>query len=183
MAKSKASAKRHAQAVFQIAQERNELDEWQEYLALMKTRLEEPTILAFLKNSKIPFGEKTKLLQQLFPELNPLAMNFCQLLVAKNRLYLIEDVLTEYQHLVDEYQGRVRVRLISAVPLDKDEEQRIQAKLSETLDKEVVLNIEINPQIIGGIIFRIEDKLIDGSVHTRLETLRRNLTQTGMEVR
>jgi F-type H+-transporting ATPase subunit delta len=183
MAKSRASVKRHAQAVFQLAQERSELEKWQSDLALMKIRLGDPLILAFLQNPKTPSEEEVKLLNQLLPELSPLSMNFCQLLVAKNRLSLLEDIATEYQHLVDEYQGRVRIRVITAVPLDEAEEQRIQAKLTEALGKEVVLTTEINPKIIGGIIFRIEDKLIDGSVRTRLEMLRRDLIQAGMEVR
>ena len=77
--------------------------------------------------------------------------------------------------MVDEYRGRQRVEVTSAVPLDAGEVERISRFVSELIQKEVVVSTEVDEAILGGVIIQIGDQLLDGSVRSRLEGLRRQV--------
>ena len=80
-----------------------------------------------------------------------------------------------YEALLDELRGRVRVQATSAVAVDRGRRDRLQELLKGALDREVVLSVREDPAIIGGLIVRIGDRVIDGSTSTRLESLGRRL--------
>ena len=176
---ARVSAKRHAQAVFQIALEREELEQWLVDLEIIADRLKDPQLIALLENPKLHFSEKKNFLDTILAGINPLAMNLAYFLLTKNRLGILSDLVIEYQHLLDAYQGREQAEVITAIPLEGEEIERLRERLSEAISKEVVLNIKVDPDIIGGIVARIGDKLIDGSVRTKLEEMRKGLTQAG----
>ena len=180
---AKVSAKRHAQAVFQIALDRNELEQWLSDLEIIADRLKDPQLIALLQNPKLHFNEKRRLLDTILAGINPLAMNLAYFLVAKNRLGILDDLVTEYRRLLDTYRGREQVEVITAIPLEGEEIERLKQRLAETIGKEVVLTTRVDPDIIGGMVTRVGDKLIDGSVHTKLQELRKSLIEAGKEVR
>jgi len=170
-----ASARRHAQAVFQIALERGELEGWRADLRRISAIMTEPRFSLFLETPKIPFTEKAKLLSERLEGVSDLAMNFAYLLVAKGRTRIVEDIAREYERLVDAHYGIEHAEVTTAVPIDDLERERLARRLSEVVGKEVVLTIKVDPQITGGLIARIGDKLIDGSVMERLAALRKSL--------
>ena len=171
------SSKRHAQAVFQIALERNELERWQSDLRIIGERLQAPQLVGLLENPKVPFGEKRRIVQTVCAEISPLAMNLVLLLVARNRLGILDELIAEYGHLVDAHQGREHAEVTTAVSLEEREKQMIETKLSEVLQKEVVVSTRVDPEIVGGMVVRIGDQLIDGSIHARLQSLKRSLIE------
>ncbi|TET87046.1 MAG: ATP synthase F1 subunit delta, partial [Dehalococcoidia bacterium] len=107
------SAKRHAQAVFQIALEKEEMGKWQADLEVIAYALRNPGLVALLENPKLHFSEKEKVLQNILTGISPIAMNLVYFLVAKNRLRIVEDLVAEYQRLVNAYYGRETAEVVT----------------------------------------------------------------------
>lgn len=169
------SARRHAQAVFQIALETGQLDRWQSDLEAMAGVLQDAEVVAFLENPRISHERKTELLRVALRGVAPAALNLARLLAAKNRLRMVPNLTTEYRRLVHIQKGIVQVDVVAAVPLTEPEKERIGRGVAAITGKTVMLDLKIDPEIIGGLVVRMEDKLMDGSVRTRLRDLRRSL--------
>jgi len=170
-----ASARRHAQAVFQIALEREELDLWRGDLERISEAMKDPLFYAFLESPKIHFDEKARILSQRLEGINPLAMNLVYLLVARRRLGIARDIAAEYQRLVDEHRGIAHAEVATAVPVDEEVKDKLVDKLGALVGKEIVLNTKVDPALIGGLVARVGDKLIDGSIKSRLLHLRQSM--------
>ena len=172
------AARRHAQAVFEIALERNELDRWRSDIETIAEALKEPLLVAFLESPKIHSEAKASVLAERLQGVAPLAVNLALLLVERRRLGIIDDLLSEYGRLVDAHRGVVHARVATAVRLDDKDRKEVAHKLGDALEKEIVLEAEVDPAIIGGLTIRVGDKLIDGSTRSRLEALKRSLVET-----
>ena len=169
------AAKRYAQAAFDIARERDELDRWVEDLRAIVALAAQPGVTEVLASSRVPFEGKERLLRSGLADVSPLALNLARLLVQKGRIALAEQVRDEYQRLLDEHRGRAQALVLTAVSLSKDEEQAVAQRLRELTGKEIVLEGRVDPEILGGLVARVGDRLIDGSTRTRLLELRRQL--------
>lgn len=172
------SAKRHAQAVFQIALENDTVEQWRSELAELVATLSDPRLVAVLENPKVRLADKTELIANSLPGLSELALNFAYLLVARQRLGLLEDVLREYERMADSYEGKEHARVTTAIPLDDEDKGRLSERLADFTGKHVVLATDVDPHIIGGFVARIGDRLIDGSTRAKLEALRKRLVET-----
>lgn len=170
-----ASARRHAQAAFQIALERGELDLWRGDLERITAAIKDPQLYPLLENPKMPFSEKARILNLCLEGVTPLAMNLAYLLVTRRRLGIVEDIVGEYQRLVDEHRGIAHAEVATAVPVDEELKDRLVHRLGAMLDREVVLSTRVDPSLIGGLVARVGDKLIDGSTKSRLLSLRESL--------
>lgn len=169
------SAKRHAQAIFEIALEKGDLDRWRSDLSIIADTLKEPQLIAILQSPKLSIGEKVNLLKQLLPDISPLAMNLIRLLVARNRLKLVDDIVAEYERRVDSHYGVEHAEVATAIPLSSEEQEAVKEKLTALSGKKIVLSSRVDPNLLGGVVARIGDKIIDGSIRTRLEALRKSL--------
>ncbi len=174
---ARAAARRHAQAAFQIALERKELEVWRGDLERLFEVVREPLLLAFLESPRIHFDEKTRILRQGLEGLNPLVINLALLLVSRGRLGLLADIVLEYGRLVDEHRGIAHAEVASAVPLEPEEKDKLVRRLGELVGREIVLTTTVDPSIIGGLMARVGDKLIDGSIRSRFLALRESLTR------
>lgn len=169
------SAKRHAQAVFRIAQERGELEAWPAELKRLAQGVEKPGLRMLLEDPRLSLKQKMGLLEEELKVVNPLVLNLASLLVSRGRLGLAQGIAEEYGRLLLAHQGIEPVEVVSAVPLDEVEKERIAQKLSAILGKRVLVKPRVDPGIIGGLIARTEEVLINGSTRARLEALRKNL--------
>ncbi len=172
-----ASAKRYAQAVFQLAREKNEVEKWRSELIVIATTLSDPQLRAILEDPKFHLSDKEKLVRQCLPDIGQLVLNFTYLLVAKERLGILEQIVAEYEHMADSYEGLEHAKVITALPLDEKDQEKMSERLTTLTGKKIVLETEVDPNIIGGFVARIGDKLIDGSTRSKLEVLKRRLTQ------
>jgi F-type H+-transporting ATPase subunit delta len=175
-----ASPKRHAQAVFQFALERNEVDKWKSDLNTIASTLGDPRILAILEDPKIHFREKQQLINKLLPEFSQLVLNFAYFMVAKQRLTILNQVVAEYEKMSNSYQGLEHARVTTAVPIEKEEQEKLSERLEAITGKRILFTSEVNPSIIGGFIARVGDKLIDGSTRAKLEALKKRLIRTAV---
>jgi F-type H+-transporting ATPase subunit delta len=171
------AAKRHAQAVFQLALERGELEKWLEDLKTIATTLSEPQLMAILESPKVHLDEKIGLISRCLPGVSQLALNLVYLLVARRRLRLIDQIVSEYQRLADAYQGLEHAEVTTAIPLDEEDKKRLSERLAELTGTRIMLTTKVDPDVIGGFVVRIGDRLIDGSTKSKLDSLRKTLVE------
>ncbi|OGO01384.1 MAG: ATP synthase F1 subunit delta [Chloroflexi bacterium RBG_13_53_26] len=169
------SGRRHAQAVFRIALESDQLDRWQTDLVTMATVLQDAEIVSFLENPKVSMERKRDLLRRALGGIKPAAMNLAYLLVAKKRLRMVPSLVAEYRRLVYAHKGIVEADVVTAIPITDQEEERIGRDLAVITGKTVMLAATVDAEIMGGLVVKVGDKLMDGSVRTRLQELRRSL--------
>ena len=172
-------AKRYAQAVLEIALERNELDQWQSELEKLARLAEDAALVTALESPKFPFKEKAKLLTAVAGELNPLVLNLAYLLMDRGRLDIIGEIAVEYQKLVDSHRGIERAEITTAVPLDKEDKLKLTEHLEAMVGKKLVLEPEVDSGVVGGFVARIGGKLLDGSTRSKLTALKREMSGTG----
>ena len=173
-----ASARRYAQAVFQIADENDELESWLDDLTVLSVAVQDAELSAFLDAPQLSPSQKIAVLQSsLSDTIGPLALNLVSLLASRNLAGLMPGIVEQYQRLLDEHNGIERAEVVSAVPLDDAQRLSVEVLLREMVGKEIRLTSRVDPQIIGGIVARVGDHVIDGSTATRLESMRRELIE------
>jgi F-type H+-transporting ATPase subunit delta len=169
------SGKRHAQAVFRLALETSALDRWQTDLTTMVEVMGDSQVIAFLESPRLSAEKKRDSLRGLLAGVSPAALNLGFLLVSRNRLRIVHDLANEYMRLVNTHYGREEAEVTTAVPISQKEQEAIAKGLARVAGKEIVLKLKVDPDIMGGLVARIGDKLLDGSVRTRLKDLRSSL--------
>jgi F-type H+-transporting ATPase subunit delta len=109
--------------------------------------------------------------------LSPLTINFLHLLVDKNRMRYLPDIASLYRELADEAAGRARVHLLTAHELSKKKLKELTAGLQGLVGKQVIMEVETDSSLIGGVVARIGGMVYDGSVKTQLERLKETLAK------
>ena len=175
-------ARRYSQTVFRMAVGAKELNRWQSDLRKIAGLVRDEAVFAFLENPKVNFEEKTTLLTERLGDINPQALKLVSLLVAKGRLSVIDDIADEYQRLLDNYHGIEGVEvaeITTAIPLDDEDKMRIAKRITEIVGKPVAVKPNVDASLIGGIIIRVGDKLIDGSIRSKLAALKKEMSREG----
>jgi len=172
-----ASGKRYAQAAFELAMQRNELESWQVSLRKIAELSTDEAFTALVENPKLPFEVKKSLLEERLGDVNPLALNLACLLVHRGKLGTTGNVSREYDRLLDAYHGIEHAEVVTALSLDEKDKERISSQLGEMVNRKVIVDAVIDSSVIGGFTAKIGDILIDGSVRNRLDALRRNLVK------
>ncbi len=170
-----AAGKRYARAVFELAGDEREIDEWARRLAQLRELMSDERVAAVLTNPTIPRERRMDLVTSA--SLEPEATNLAKLLIEADRVHEIGGIADEFQDLADEAAGRVRATLTTAVELGSRDRDRVATELSRRLGKTVTMRVEVDPRILGGLKVQYGDRLIDASVATRLQQLRRRLTE------
>jgi F-type H+-transporting ATPase subunit delta len=171
------SSKRYAQASFELALERNELESWRESLEKITALTKQEELMALFQNPRLPFETKKSLLQEVLGAIHPLTFNLALLLASKGRLRQSGDILKKFNDLLDAHRGLVRARVTTALPLSDEMKTTISRRLGAMVEHPVVTEGQVDPSIIGGFIARMGDQLIDGSIRQRLEALKKNLVE------
>jgi F-type H+-transporting ATPase subunit delta len=171
-----AAAKRYAKAVFELAQQDGDLGRWRRRLESVVELLAVAELEGVLRNRGIATETRVELLREAAGKrLDPEGLNLAVLLLENRRVEQAAEVLEEFDALADEAEGRVRARAVTAVELGEDERKRLEQQLSGQFGGRVRLDTEVDPEILGGLVLRIGDRLVDASVRTRLQQLRRRL--------
>jgi F-type H+-transporting ATPase subunit delta len=170
-----ASAKRHAQAVFQIALEKKEVEKWRAELKDIAATLDDPQLRAILEDPRFHLSEKEKLISKCLPGTSQLGLNFSYLLVAKQRLGILKQIVSEYERMADSHLGVEHAKVITAIPIDMESRNKLSERLAAITGKQILVTTEVDPAIIGGFVARVGDELIDGSTKAKLEALKKRL--------
>ena len=172
-----AAAKRYADAILEIAKSKNELDNFHEDIKTISDVYGSSEEFAkFMNHPIIPAPEKKDALKNIFEgKIAQDVLNLLYLLTERNKFSLIQTILYCFEKGLDEAKNILRVEVVSAVEVDEELKENLKNKLENRLNKSIVLDYSINPDIIAGIILKIRDKTIDGSLAHKLESLQRKL--------
>lgn len=171
-----ASARRYARALFELAQESGDSDRWSASVELVRALLTDPKVRGLVRNPTIPVEQRQSAVEAVaMPEMGPEAWNLTRLLIAANRTDVIDDVATEFERLTDQAAGRVRATATAAVELSAEEAKRLGDELAQRLGREVRLQVRVDPRVLGGLVLQYGDRLLDASLASRLQQLRRQL--------
>jgi F-type H+-transporting ATPase subunit delta len=171
------AARRYAEAAFQIAREQGTEEAWSEGLSLMAAIFSDPEVAAVMQEARISTADKMRLAERALEGVDPLVLNLARLLVHRSRTALAPQIAEALQELVDAERGIAHAVVTTAVPLSEGEATAVAEKLSKIADKQVVVETQVDEGIIGGLVARIGDKLIDGSTRSQLLALKRRLAE------
>jgi F-type H+-transporting ATPase subunit delta len=171
----KASARRYARAVFEIALETEALEKWQADLQKIVSLISSPDFLAAMENPKIGFDKKSGLMTERLRSVSPIALNLARLLIMKKAIGIIGEIEKEYQRLVDDYHGVQKAKVVTAVPINAEDKEKMAENLGALAGSKIIVESEVDPGILGGVIARVGGKLLDGSTRSRLIALKREL--------
>ena len=169
------TAQRYAQAAFQLALEHDSVERWSDDLELVARAAENEDFAALIGAPQVPRGVKHRGIETVLGGAGRLARNLLSVLVEHGQPRLARAIRDEYAALVDEHRGIARAEVVTAVPLEEAQRERVRALLTELVHAEVILAERVDPAIIGGVIARVGDRLIDGSTMTKLQDLRETL--------
>jgi F-type H+-transporting ATPase subunit delta len=167
-----AAAKRYARAVFELAQQEGKVEEWGRNLEKVREVMSDSRVAAVLTNPTITTEQRMALVSDLFDRETT---NLARLVIESNRVREMAGIEQEYERLADEAAGRVRATVTTAVELTPGDRDRVAGELSRRLGKEIRMHVVVDAGILGGLKLQYGDHLVDASVATRLQQLRRRL--------
>ena len=169
------SARRYSQAAFSIASEKDEIDKWLSEMEGATAILSDNDCIAFFDAEQIPIDVKLDGVKKLFSKNMGLIQNLISLMVTRKDISKFLEVSNIFISMADEYKGIVKVDITTAVPIAKENQEKITKKIENIENKKVVINKNIDKNILGGIVIRIGDKLIDGSTKNKINLLSEQL--------
>jgi F-type H+-transporting ATPase subunit delta len=175
MATRDSAPRRYAEAAFEIATRDGSIETWRKDLDEAASTLEGSQLMEVLANPALPLDEREDVVRQVFAGLSTPARNLVHLLVRRSRIEQLPRVASEFRRLDDRRQGIVHATATSASPLTDTEVRAITARLEQMTGGRVALQTDVDEGLLGGLIVRVGDRLIDGSVRGRLERLRNQL--------
>ncbi|MCX6013236.1 MAG: ATP synthase F1 subunit delta [Chloroflexi bacterium] len=175
MITKKASARRYAKAVFEIAEENNTFDLWKSDLEKIGVVFQDVVLTSFLNSPSIHFSDKVRLVNQRFEDLNRSSINLLFLLISKGKMNLFDSINKEYQSLLNNHLGIQFAEVKSAIVLSEREKEKVAQWLGELTGKKVIIKTEVDGSLLGGIVARFDGKLLDSSIRNKLAALHNEL--------
>jgi F-type H+-transporting ATPase subunit delta len=167
--------KRYSQSVFELALESKKIDVWLKDLQRMAAAASIPEFAEVMGNPRFSYENKSKLLGEFLKGINPKAMSLANILVKKGDFNIVKAIYADYQILLDRYKGIAKAEVTTSVPLDEKQNAKLASSLSQLTGKKVVVSTRVNPGIVGGMIARVDGKIIDGSTGSQLAALKNEL--------
>ena len=176
MARRDSGARRYAEAAFQVASRDGTFDDWRRELDASAEVVADDRARAVLANPAIPTEQRAEVLTKLLGKrTSGPVQNLIQLLLRRGRIEELPRVAAEFRRLDDGRQGITNATATTAAELTADEVKALTSRLEQSTGGRVALDVQVDPSLLGGLIVRVGDRLIDGSVRGRLERLRNQL--------
>lgn len=168
---------KYAQALYEVASERGILEQAEEQLALVGSTLRDYEDLANLiyHPRVLPKAKKEVITRVFGQDLAEAVHNFLLLLVDKRRESILPSIIKEFKNLTNEARNIIEAEVTTALPLSDEQHTALAQKLGQVTGKNVILKTKIDANILGGVVVKIGDKLIDGSVARQLKMLQTTL--------
>ena len=171
-----ASARRYAQAAFELALEKGELEQWLDDLTLLADAVSNREFIDFLSQPRVTAEAKVRVVREALGDaVGPLALNLMSLLATRNIAHILGAITDQFQELLDSHRGIERAEVVSAVELSDDERAGVSQMLSTMTGSDVRLTARVDANILGGMIVRIGDRVMDGSARSKFQAMRREL--------
>ncbi|MDX2442388.1 MAG: ATP synthase F1 subunit delta [Bacteroidales bacterium] len=175
---------RYAKALFQVAEQKKVLDEVSNDMEVLFNAAREVKVFHdFLDNPVLPPKEKKNAIHKIFGDkLNPLTLDFLDLVIKNNRLDFIEGMARQYKDRYKKHMGIVEAVITTVQPLDQDLKEKFIKLIKTRIDKKIQLKEISNPDILGGFILKIDDEQVDASVKTQLNNIEKELLRQSVVV-
>ena len=176
------ASERYARALFEIARMEHKDEEIEAELEAFSSALKKgPSIEKFMANPQVTVDEKRALLGKIYQEhsheIYEQLLNFFTILLEKGRFELIHEIAVQFKRIADEAQGQGSAEIVSAAPLDAARQARIVEGLEKMAGYKISVQSRVEPALIGGVVVRIKNKVLDGSIKHKLEMLKKELTK------
>lgn len=171
-------ARRYATAFFELAQEQSQIDQIAKDVDVIAALVSAGgDFAAFIANATLRRDDQVAAMTAIARhlKLSALTERFLGLLAAKRRLSVLPGIASAVKGLIAEQRGEITAEVTAAQALDQSQIAEISAHLKKVLGKDVKINLQIDPDIMGGLIIKVGSKLMDSSVRTKLERLHRAL--------
>lgn len=173
-------ARRYAKALFALGLEKGDAEltaYGKDLAALAETIAAAPELLKVFRNPLFSVAEKKavagKLLERISP--NATTVNFVNLLADKNRLASLPEIEAYYRVLLDQHKGLIRGQLLTAVDIDQAKQEQVMNQLKAQLGKDLALDFATDPSILGGVVLRVGDKILDASLRAQLQSIKETI--------
>ena len=176
-------AKRYARAVFELARDEGTLEALGEELGRGVATFEDPRVGLLLLSPVIDAGVRLRTTKEVAAALglSPIVANLIALLAERNRLPILPNVARWYEDMLDTELGRVRVTISSAAPLGTAEKNElVELARCLTARREVLASIEVDPDLLGGVVLDTSGTVYDGSLKAQLARLRKEMAEGGV---
>ena len=164
---------RYARALLGLAEEQNALEKIDsDFEQVIRLIDKHPEITHLVTNSTIGKNEKDDFLEKVFPESTAkLLINFLKVLIAKKRFKQVHDIQTIFHHFFEQKKGVQEVTVVTAVPLTRSTEEKLKTALEKRLKSQIRLIQEVDRNILGGMVVRIGNSLVDLSLKSKIESI------------
>lgn len=169
-------ARRYAEAVFDLASTAEAQEAWLNALGTLAAIVQGDESRAYFENPAVSDADKYAALERILPgDENTEARNLTRILIRRQRFDQLPNILEAFEEMVLRARGIAIADVTTAVPLTNQEQQQVRGELHRIIGSEVQVRSRVDESIIGGIVARVGDRLIDGSVRTQLRDLRASL--------
>lgn len=168
-------ARPYAKALFEHAKDKGVLNEWSERLAFLDITAKDKLARAYFKNASVSSSEKVKFLIGLSPSLLNEAKAFLDVLARSDRLVVLPEIAMHFEEAKANHERSIDVCVRVPFELNQEQQQKLQTALEARLQKKVALSIEIDPAVIGGMVIKAQDTVLDFSLSDKLQKLAQSL--------
>lgn len=177
-----AIGRRYAGAIFDIALNQNTIDRTLEDVQGIASLYSKRTLAYLLKEPKLPAQRKEAAIRQaLASKVLPTSLNLALLVVQRQLVEVMPNIAREFAQLVLDYKNQAVAQVTTAAPMDEQQTNSVRQALERNTGKTILMQTKVQPDILGGVIARVGDKVIDGSIRHRLAILKQQLL-TGVAV-
>ncbi len=177
MAERATIARPYAKAAFEYARDSQAFAAWSKGFALAALVVADPRVEELIKNPELTAADHASLVTDVAGDaLEPGLKNFVRVLAENHRLLLLPEIAAHFEFLRSQVENTVDVEVVSAVPLDAAQAEKLRHALDRRLKARVRMKNSVDPELLGGAVIRAGDLVIDGSLKGRLERLRTELT-------
>jgi ATP synthase F1 delta subunit len=168
----------YARSLFEVAEEAGKLDDVREQLGQVSDALaDDRDLQVFFFSPYFSTQEKTEGLEKAISGAEPIFLNFLELLIEKHRMPALLRIRRVYDSLWEDYNKLLPVQITSAVELDSKVVKHIGDQISEQTGRKVDLSATVEPDILGGIVVRVGNQVLDASIRRRLDVLRKQIAR------
>ncbi len=168
----------YARALFEVAVEHDQLDDVRDQLSAFTDAMNENRDLAvFFFSPYFSVTEKKSGLEKAVTDANPSLINFLEALIERHRMPAIFRIRTEFEALWAEERRLLPVRVTSAIELDESILEDLGKRIGEQVDRKIDVSSVVDPEILGGVVLRVGNVVLDASIKNRLENLRKQVAR------
>jgi F-type H+-transporting ATPase subunit delta len=171
-------ARNYAEALFDLGERNGNPQRYADLIDAVAAAVETtPRVQAVLMSPRVPKSEKARILGDALKDTPREFVLFLQAVIRRGRQMVLREIATEYLGMLDVKLNRIRAGVTLARTPDEALKRSIQENLSRQLDKQVIASFSVDPEILGGAVVRLGDRVLDGSVRRRMTKLRRQLSR------